>query len=302
MSFIERLFVGYSFDKKGPYFILDDIMTQKRERLYFDSKTMSIEKTDKRFCIGTYDLDTFITSPCTEKKSLDSLSKENHCDICQYKIGFNPAFYNTTVISPQQERYNSTSHVVYMAYFSPSHIKVGIASEKRHSIRLLEQGALAAIILKKFPNAYLARKLESELCSKKNILEVLNSETKLKLLTSGLYNYDHARKVLKDVVTSLYENDPEGSVIDLFPYYFYGQNLSSSAEMFCVKDKNEIVISGKLMGMIGEFLIISQSTNDNILFPISLKKYISYLVKIYFDKTIIQYYYEPKQLSFWDIR
>jgi len=299
MEFLERLFVGYSFDEFGPHFILDDVKAQKREKLYFDSKTLSIEKTDKRFCIGTYNLDTFETSSCALKNSLDILRKENYCTDCQYKIGFNPAFYNASAISPQQERYNKMPHVVYMAYFSPARVKVGIASEKRHLIRLLEQGARAAIILGRFPDAYEARKLEEKLVKNKDIIEMLNSATKLELLTNEVYQFDKAKETLEDKAKAYFKEGRGGAVIDLSPYYFYGKSLPAAAEFFNVENQKEIEVSGKLLGMIGEHLIISQSDDDNILFPVSVKKYISHIVKIYFDKILVKYDYKPKQIKFW---
>jgi len=297
-NFIERLFAGYSFDESGPYFILDDIKTQQREKLYFDSKTMTIETTDKRFCVGTYNLDTFETRPCENKSVLDSLEKETHCKTCLYKNGFNPAFYNAKGGSPQQERYNNTPHVVYIAYFSPKHIKAGIASKKRHLTRLLEQGARAAIILETFPDAYSARKLEAELVKNEGILEMLNSATKLTLLTGEVYDFNKAKEVLEDAAQKYYKNKPKGTVIDLTPYYFYGKTLPDNAEMFNIENKNA-AISGKAMGSIGEHLIISQSGDDAVLFPVSVKGYVSHVVKIYFGQILVKYDYKPKQIKFW---
>jgi len=301
MNFIERLFVGYSFDQIGPHFIFDDINTKSREKMYFDNVTLSIKKLDRRLCIGTYDLNTFTTEPCSDQNRLDTQVKENHCDRCQYKIGFNPAFYNTSSISPQQEKYNATPHVVYMAYFSSSYIKVGIASEKRCSIRLLEQGARAAVILDKFPNAYMARQLESELCSKPDIIEVLSSDAKLKLLVNENYDFKKAKEVLKNMIEMYYNKASTNQIKDLSPYYFYGKIYPEISEMHKVIGSMGSIISGKLIGMIGDQVIISQSTSNNDVFlPVSVKKFISHMVNIYLGQIIEKYSYEPKQLFFWN--
>ena len=105
------------------------------------------------------------------------------CPACREKTGFNPAFYNAESISPQQRAYNLTPHFVYMAYFSPAHLKVGISSETRGIERLLEQGARVAGILKRYPNADEARALEAHLCSQDGILETMRLGTKNKLLS-----------------------------------------------------------------------------------------------------------------------
>lgn len=110
---------------------------------------------------------------------LDPSSKVNNCGECYKKIGFNSSFYNSSCISPQQLEYNKTPYVVYLAYFSPACVKVGIASLKRSRLRLLEQGAKAAFILKTFPDAYQARELESKIaCGSFGILEGVTQKQK----------------------------------------------------------------------------------------------------------------------------
>lgn len=299
MKNITRLFAGYSFDKVGPYFIFDDLAANERQKYYFDSKILSLEKTQNRFCVGTYDLATFATRPCEKMTAIDTESKDIHCKECQYKIGFNPAFYNSTSISPQQEKYNLSPHIVYMAYFSPAHIKVGIASEKRHSIRLLEQGARAAVILARFENAQMARNLESELCTRKGIIESLTSNMKLNLLCSEKYDFSRAKEILLSAVKSNYKKEASSEIIDLTPFYFYGEKIFQN-ELYRVESGSEKYIAGKLLGMIGDIVVLSQPTSKNqVHFAISVKKYISYVVNIFLDKIITAYSYEAKQPTLW---
>jgi hypothetical protein len=296
----ELLFVGFSYDKTGPHFIFEDIQTRTREKMYFDSKVITIENTESRYCIGTYDLSTFATSPCKAKVSLEPKYKGNHCNNCQFEIGFNPAFYNAKVISPQQERYNASPHVVYMAYFSSNHIKVGIASERRHSIRLLEQGARAAVILAKYPNAQLAREVETQLCSNVDILENLTSDTKLRLLIDEDYKFDVAIEHLMNAIKKCYNQPTVGNPIDLEPYYFYGRTLERKIQR--LNNQKDAQVSGLLCGMIGDLVIISQpNISKNVLFAVSIKKYVSHIVKIYPDEVRFSYTFEPKQLTIWDM-
>lgn len=74
--------------------------------------------------------------------------------------------------------YNETPHYVYLAYFSKQHIKAGISSETRGIERLLEQGARAACIVGRFPDAYEARILEAALCAQSQILETMRASVK----------------------------------------------------------------------------------------------------------------------------
>ena len=75
------------------------------------------KKVEERYCIGMYNLNTLSYLPCPNNCKLDFNSKMNNCGECYNKIGFNPAFYNTQKISPQQLEYNKLPHVVYLAYF-----------------------------------------------------------------------------------------------------------------------------------------------------------------------------------------
>ena len=300
MSYQEQLFVGFSYNKTGPHFILEDLQTRERQKLYFDSKIMTIENTELRYCVGTYDLNTFATTPCRKKVVLDSHQKGNYCEYCKYEIGFNPAFYNAKAISPQQVQYNNSPHIVYMAYFSPDHIKVGIASERRHSIRLLEQGARAAIVLAKYPNAQLARQLEARLCSNTDILENVTSDTKLRLLIEEDYSFDYAKKSLMYTAKKYYGQSVLGDVIDLEPYYFYGKSLVGKIQR--LDNQKEAQISGKLVGMIGDIVIMVQpEVSEDTLFAVSVKKYISHVVKLYLEEIRFRYAFEPRQYTLWDI-
>ncbi len=186
-----------------------------------------------------------------------------------------------------------------MAYFSPTHIKVGIASEKRHSIRLLEQGARAAIIINRFENAQKARELEARLCDNKGILERLTSDSKLKLLCGIKYDFKTAKDLLIERVKELYNTENEYKVIDLMPYYFYGNN-ETPHEYYRVENEKENIVSGELMGLIGDAVVLKQpSTQERVIYAMSIKKFISHVVNIYLNRSIATYSLEPRQLTLW---
>ncbi len=290
------LFIGYGFSKKNPYLIFEDFSTHIRQALPIKFNTVTIEKIGQRQCIGTYDLMTFATLPCKNHMSLNIKHKGYYCDKCKTINGFNPAFYNAAKISPQQAMYNNTAHIVYMAYFSEKCIKVGIASKKRYMTRLLEQGARAAIVLDEFSNANLARNLEKRLCSNEEISETVFSEKKLFLLLSEKYSYKRAEEILNKYVNRYYRGLAITKVLNLSPYYM--DPTFESISMSRIINAEEVSISGKLIGLIGEYIIVEQ---DGIFFPVSVKKFISHSIAYYPGEIRCRYEAEPQQLSLWDI-
>mgnify|MGYP000659440099 CR=1 FL=1 len=93
--------------------------------------------------MGRFDLASYTKEVCPLNVELLPDAKDTMCPACQEATGFNPSFYYADFISPQQRAYNQTPHFVYLAYFSPQHVKAGISSERRGIERLLEQGEAA---------------------------------------------------------------------------------------------------------------------------------------------------------------
>lgn len=290
------LLAGYSFDKTGPYLLLDNLENKKREKLYFDELVCSIQKIQKRFCVGRYDLLAFKTSQCPNIKPLDITHKGNYCSECNAYTGFNPAFYNTDKISPQQKKYNELPHIVYLSYFAPGRIKVGIASKRRMAIRLLEQGARAAVILKEYSDAYQARALEKYLHDEIHIPDNFRSSDKLKFMSENIYKFDNALSSLKELINRIKIN-PIRDIMDLNTYYFYEKNYNIKHINIPI-GKNADIICGKCIGLIGDAMIIQQK---NEYFAISIKKYVSYLVNISTDKLDYEYQIAERQISLFDL-
>lgn len=290
---LKLIFVGYSYDHIGPHFIFYNTYLKNYKKQYLNNISFTIKKVEKRYCIGIYNLDTLSYSPCPNNYKLDFNSKINNCDECYNKIGFNPAFYNTQKISPQQLEYNKLPHVVYLAYFSPLHIKVGIASAKRSSLRLLEQGARAAFIIKTFSNAYLARELEAKLCKGDyGILERLSSDQKLNIIFENSYDPITANKTLSDILMQV-NIVPESEFLDFNLKYFYNNNYDLSN---LEKVKKPEFLSGQAIGMIGDIAILKQKEK---IIAVSVKKFISHKIDINYSENFMEYLTEPKQISFW---
>lgn len=267
---------GYSFDKKGAYFILDSLTAIERRKLYISNAEHTLKLSSERYCVGTYDLQTFNTAPCSERKLLDKTTSSNYCPRCTNINGFNPAFYNTSALSPQQRSYNNTPHIVYLAFFLPNIIKVGIASKARMSIRLMEQGALYAVIVGEFEDAYKARQLEKHIKDSARLSESIRSSVKVNSLCDNRYDSEDAKKCLDDVCLKYgieYEEQ-----YDLMTHYFKkGTPSFHFPSRLNRYEESDYLISGRLIGLIGDAVIFEKNGAH---FVSSIKKWVSHKIEI----------------------
>ena len=221
--------------------------------------TLSFDTSTKK-CIGWYDLAAKQCHRCPGDRQLDD--KYEQCPECQQKTGFNPAFYNTTNISQQQAELNQQPHILYLAYFSPEVIKVGISYAERKLARLLEQGARNAAILEVFPSANIARQYEAKIARLPGLCE------SVQLRKLGV-KFDNSE------------------FLDLSPYMLTIEPKSD--------DLTEIIepkIAGRFAGLIGGMLIMQQ--NSRFIF-LPIKKYIGYDMTI--SRTVEQLDLAPVQAS-----
>lgn len=294
----KHLFAGHSFDEQGVRFILDDISQQntKRKKIKIINKTITITRYEKRYCIGRYELLSFKSLPCPHKEELTG--KNNICSDCFKFNDFNPAFYNVSFnnVSKKQKEYNDQVHFVYLAYFAPKILKVGIANENRLHIRLCEQGARSALILKRCNDAYEAREIENSISSILGLKEALNLKTKRKLFTL-LFDFNNAKRELNELKETINNNQffsfisDKNEVINLQQYYLGKNKLGTS--IIDITENKPLIVSGVVHGVIGDMLIVKQ---DELYFMCSLKKMNSHIVEIN-DKIKPYKFKKPQQTS-----
>ena len=138
---------GHGCDEDGPYLLVNDRVRNVQVRVSVRGRTFSLRRLPVRRCVGRHDLETHAKMPCPLDVELPPESKVTVCPACQEATGFNPSFYHTDFVSPQQRAYNAEPHIAYLAYFSPAHVKAGITAASRGVRRLLEQGARAGRIV-----------------------------------------------------------------------------------------------------------------------------------------------------------
>lgn len=281
-----------SFSNEKPYLLINNIEEKTQQLFYPLGKTFSLEKLNKRYCIGSFDLAKGSTQACPLSIEFPADYKEEMCPACREATGFNPAFYNTPSISPQQRAYNNTPHYVYLAYFSPNHVKVGITAERRGISRLLEQGARAALIVGHFSTAEEARALEERLCASDSIYETMRTAKKAELLCDIHYDFTEASHTLRKVAQS-FDLHPSEQVLNLDSYYFEAQTPSPDC-MQLPTNGSKNICGGRCAGVVGSLLVFEQA---GINYVVSIKEWEASAINLFENEVIHSYDFEPMQMS-----
>ena len=282
---------GYGFSADGPYLTINDLDEGTVGYVPVLGRTFSLRQLPRRRCIGRIDLRTHERSTCPLNAELLPDGKEDMCPACIEATGFNPSFYFSSYISPQQREYNQTPHYVYLAYFAPSYAKAGISSETRGIERLLEQGARAARIVGRFGCADDARELEAALCAQPGILETMRASKKVDLLVNERFDFVEAKAVLDDVVERLGLEGAEPAQ-DLSPHYFGGP--SPDCHDLQVPEGHDGECGGRCIGMVGGALVFQQEGTNYV---VSVKEWESHEVELLLDEVVCTYDFAPQQFS-----
>lgn len=291
---------GHGFDETGPYLLINDIDEATQHRFSVRRRTFTLKQLPQRYCVGRFDLLTHRKSVCPLSIELLPTEKDDMCPACREATGFNPSFYYAETISPQQRTYNETPHYVYLAYFSPQHIKAGISSETRGIERLLEQGARAARIVGRFPNADEARGLEAALCSQPQIFETMRASLKARLLAEEPYNPKAACNTLDARAGELAKvpavHEAGFSLAepaqDLSSSYFGGP--SPDVSELQLPEGHESECAGTCLGMVGDKLVMQQRSFGYV---VSLKEWKGHAVDLLEDEVAFEYDSAPQQIS-----
>lgn len=291
---------GYGFSADGPYLTINDLDEGTVGYVPVLGRTFSLRRLPRRRCIGRIDLRTHERSTCPLNAELLPDDKEDMCPACIEATGFNPSFYFSSYISPQQREYNQTPHYVYLAYFAPGYVKAGISSETRGIERLLEQGARAARVVGRFTCADDARALEAALCSQDGVAETMRASLKAKLLADAPYSFEEACHELRTAADRLEDVgavanagfSPEDA-FDLSPYYFGGPSPDAHTMQLPEGEGFADVCGGVCAGMVGANLVFWQD-GTNFIAPI--KDWESHEIEFLDDEIACEYASEPQQI------
>ena len=223
-----------------------------------------------KYCAGWVDFENRCSQICPDQAAVDE--KYENCLKCRDKTGFNPAFYNANSVSAQQEKINQNPHFVYLAYFAPNVIKVGISQEERGIRRLLEQGARLAIKLETFSSALIARQYEAKISKLDGIVETLPVHKKMELIKQAFNRADGERELrqkLLEIEQKIGVSFPKSELIPCEDYFqTAGVDLS---RVVLMKDYGQLV--GHVRSIIGSIVITDY---DGQLLAYNIKKFIGY--------------------------
>ena len=225
----------------------------KIERYELFEQNLSLEfDFSAKYCTGWVDFENRCSQICPDHATVDE--KYENCLKCRDKTGFNPAFYNASSVSTQQEKINQNPHFVYLAYFVPNVIKVGISQEERGIRRLLEQGARLAIKLEIFSSALIARQYEAKISKLDGIAETLPVYKKLELIKQPFDRADGERELrqkLLEIKQKIGVSFPKSELIPCEDYFqTAGVDLS---RVVLMKDCGQLV--GHVRSVIGSIVI-----------------------------------------------
>lgn len=223
-----------------------------------------------KYCTGWVDFENRCSQICPDHATVDE--KYENCLKCRDKTGFNPAFYNASSVSAQQEKINQNPHFVYLAYFAPNIIKVGISQEERGIRRLLEQGARLAIKLETFSSALIARQYEAKISKLDKIVETLPVHKKMELIKQAFNRADGERELrqkLLEIEQKIGVSFPKSELIPCEDYFqTAGVDLS---RVVLMKDYSQLV--GYVRSVIGSIVITDYGGQ---LLAYNIKKLIGY--------------------------
>ena len=267
----EEFLLSYaSFDAENRPF-LEWQVNGKTERGDVVGRELSLMfDVSTKYCTGWVDFENHCSQACPDGATVDE--KYENCLKCRNRTGFNPAFYHADSVSAQQEKINQTPHFLYLAYFSPEVIKVGISQEARGIRRLLEQGARVALKLETFASALIARQYEAKIASLSGIMETVAASKKLGLIKQPL-DAATAEQALADALVRIQQKlglDFPSRTLIMCEDYFHteGRDLSSVIDM-----TGNTVLAGTVVSVIGSVLITEY---DRQLLAYNLKKFIGH--------------------------
>ena len=241
----------------------------KRRELFGQDLSLEFDFSTK-YCTGWVDFENHCSQICPDSATVDG--KYENCLKCRDRTGFNPAFYNADSVSAQQERINQNPHFVYLAYFAPGVIKVGISQEERGIRRLLEQGARLALKLETFSSALIARQYEAKISALDGIVETMPIHKKLELIKQPFERAtgeEKLRQKLLEIEQKIGVSFPKSELIPCEDYFHTtGIDLTRAVPM---KDQNQL--AGRVRSVIGPILIVDY---DGQLLAYNVKKFIGY--------------------------
>ncbi|WGH25271.1 MAG: DUF2797 domain-containing protein [Candidatus Shikimatogenerans bostrichidophilus] len=206
--------------------------------------------------------------------------KDGYCKNCFFNSFYIGIYHPTKCTShlniehinlKKEKKIELQDHIIYISL--TGNIKVGITIKKNFLNRLMDQGALKAIILAITPNRYLSGIIEN-ICKKiipdrTNYINMLTNNFLKNINLINIKNkiFNFILKFYKKYKNYLYKNNTIYNFI--YPVFKYPKKI----KLFNLNYSNNI-IQYKLIGIKGQYLIF---TNNTVL---NMRKHIGYSINI----------------------
>ncbi|QJU08335.1 DUF2797 domain-containing protein [Candidatus Saccharibacteria bacterium oral taxon 488] len=267
----EEFLLSYaSFDTENRPFLEWQIDGETERGDVLEQELSLVFDFSAKYCTGWVDFENHCGQACPEQAIAET--KYENCIKCRDRRGFNPAFYHANSLSARQEKINQNPHFVYLAYFAPGVIKVGISQEERGIRRLLEQGARLALKLETFSSALIARQYEAKIARLDGVVETMPIHKKLELIKQPFNRADGEEKLrqkLLEIEQKIGVSFPRSELI-LCEDYFHTAGVDLT-RVVLMKDQNQL--AGRVRSIIGPILIADY---DGQLLAYNVKKFIGY--------------------------
>ncbi len=258
--------VSFNLESK-PFATVIDGQSIDRVELFGLELSLEFDMSAK-YCTGWHDLVNRQSFVCPDSALVDD--KYEQCLKCRQKTGFNPAFYHADTVSEAQQAINAREHFVYLAYFAPGVVKVGISQEARGLGRILEQGARYALKLETFSSALVARQYEEKLSNLDGIIEHLPNRKKMQLLkmpfdeSAAKQELDNSLEKIKSELNLTFDSAQAIQTAK----YFHTTDLDVS-QAIDMSDQDKLV--GEVVAMVGSTCLTRYE--DNLL-TYNLKRFV----------------------------
>jgi len=169
---------------------------------------------------------------------------------------------------PELNYYCKNRHIIYIAFFSPDHVKVGISSVDNFENRIIEQGPFIVMKVIEVQDKFAAREMEDELSDYLNIPERVSSLDKEEILLSDYESKSIIKKAIqirKKLQQSPYNNITDVELNDLiYMSHRYNYDLLGKKLYNFIYTK-KLLIEGDVVSNIGSLTILKQGENQYIL-------------------------------------
>ena len=150
------------WEEERPQFVLQnkgDNSVQRRDAI----GQFSFSVGPKQHCVGNRDMVDHHPMGCPDGR--DVIGNHQKCEKCErndlLKFCARCTGNKCFITHPMILERCAQEHVIYLAYFPPDTVKIGVAHGRRKYVRLYEQGALCALLVFSCPDGKTARRFES---------------------------------------------------------------------------------------------------------------------------------------------